>query len=99
MLAQLATIPPLHLLIGGAGLVALYQIFLYLTVGASRRKLANLQGCKPPPAYPHFEHFYGIDLALKVYQYGKKKIILQETQKRFQKYGNTYFVVFGGQRS
>ncbi|OJD23898.1 hypothetical protein ACJ73_04746 [Blastomyces percursus] len=80
----------IHLLFGGLAFFGLYQIHLYLTVGAARRKLAKENACRPPPAYPHKDPILGLDLAIKSRGHKKKNILLQEAQKRFQTFGNTF---------
>ncbi|KKZ64676.1 hypothetical protein EMCG_01364 [[Emmonsia] crescens] len=80
----------IHLLVGGLGFFGLYQTFLYLTVGAARRKLAKENSCKPPPAYPHKDPFLGLDLTLKLGKYKANNTILEEGQNRFKTFGNTY---------
>ncbi|PGH13639.1 hypothetical protein AJ79_03487, partial [Helicocarpus griseus UAMH5409] len=82
----------IHLLAGGLGLVGLYQVYIYLTVGAARRRLAKENGCKPPPAYPHKDPILGMDLTLKLVEYKKTNTLLEQSQKRHQKFGNTYYL-------
>lgn len=88
--------PPLQLVLAGLGFFALYRLYFELTVGAARRKVMREHGCKPLPAYPHTDPF-GVDLALKIGKYEKARNVLQESQKRFLTYGNTYKLKIMGQ--
>ncbi|EEP76785.1 hypothetical protein UREG_01634 [Uncinocarpus reesii 1704] len=90
MLSALKDAPPGHLALGAVACFILYQVYIYLTVGASRRKFAADHGCQPAPAYPHREPIFGIDLALKLARYGKSKTFLEQARNRFLAYGNTY---------
>ncbi|OJD15117.1 hypothetical protein AJ78_04602 [Emergomyces pasteurianus Ep9510] len=80
----------IHLLVGGLGFFGLYQTYLYLTIGASRRKLAKENACKSPPAYPHKDPILGLDLILKLAEHKKKFTLLEEGRNRFKTFGNTY---------
>jgi hypothetical protein len=89
MLSALQDISPLELVLGGLGFFALYRLYFELTVGMARRKMIKKHGCKPVPTYPHIDPF-GVDLALKVSKWEKARTLLEEAQKRYRRYGNTY---------
>ena len=78
----------LDLAVAGLGFFALYQLYLYLTVGASRRKVIEENGCKPPVSYPHSGPF-GIKVAFMAMKDTKQRTVLKSISQRFLDYGNT----------
>jgi hypothetical protein len=98
MLSALQNISPLQFVAASLGFYALYRLYFELTVGQARRKMIREHGCKRPPVYPHVDPF-GVDIALKISKYEKARIVLEQAQKRFQTYGNTYMLKIMGLNS
>ncbi|KAK2808588.1 hypothetical protein FQN50_004620 [Emmonsiellopsis sp. PD_5] len=73
-----------------AGIYTLYRVYLYLTVGAARRRMIKENGCKPAAVYPHWDPIFGLDLVLNIVGHAKRNASLEAGQKRFHKHGNTY---------
>lgn len=99
MLSTLVTVPPSHFALGAVVCLVLYQVYLYLTLGATRRKFSKKHGCQPPPAYSHKDPILGTDLALKIAKAGKAQTFLESVQDRFRTYGNTYSMKLMGRNS
>ncbi|WEW59052.1 hypothetical protein PRK78_004520 [Emydomyces testavorans] len=88
-----------RLVLGAVACFLLYQVYLYLSVGATQRKFIKDNGCQPAPAYPHKDPILGLDLALRVAKAGKSKTFLQDFQTRFRTYGNTYSMKLMGKNA
>lgn len=80
---------PLEFALCAAGFYLLYCIHFELTVGVSRRKTINERGCKPAVVFKHKDPILGIDLVRDIAARSKAGTILQGSQERFKKYGNT----------
>ncbi|EGC48494.1 N-alkane-inducible cytochrome P450 [Histoplasma capsulatum var. duboisii H88] len=83
----------IHVVVGAFGCFFLYQVYLYFTVGAARRKLVKEHACRPPPAYPHKDPIFGLDLTMKLREHKQKHILLQESVKRYRIFGNTFSLI------
>lgn len=83
----------IHVVVVAFGCFSLYQVYLYFTVGAARRKLVKEHACRPPPAYPHKDPIFGLDLTMKLRGHKQKNILLQESVKRYRIFGNTFSLI------
>ena len=86
----------LNLLLGSVVLYAIYYIHWQATVGANRRRLAKEHGCKPVKLHPGpnspLERVFGISTFQANRKAFKEHKLLEVTYKRFQSYGNTFFI-------
>lgn len=89
MISSILAMTPLELALCAAGFYLLYCIHFELTVGVSRRKTINERGCKPAVVFKHKDPILGIDLVRDIAARSKAGTILQGSQERFKKYGNT----------
>ncbi|KAJ9645879.1 hypothetical protein H2199_002922 [Coniosporium tulheliwenetii] len=77
----------------GALVFSLFAFVVYsqFTTYLARRQIKRDNGCKPPQArYAHKDPFFGLDFLWENIKKGKEHKLLENSQKRFARLGNTF---------
>jgi cytochrome P450 len=83
----MANSPLLFIVVGAAISYFLYtRIALYV----ARRRFKKEHGCQPCKAQFHKDPILGLDVMKALAYNSKHHIVLEETKKRYEKFGNTY---------
>jgi cytochrome P450 len=74
-----------------AGALLSYFLYTRIILYLARQRIIKENGCRPCTSVFNKDPIFGIDVITTMVRNAKKHIMLQENQKRFQTYGNTYW--------
>ena len=80
-------------------LFGLKQFRQWQSLRHRKSKFIIQNGCEEPPSYPHKDPIFGLDVLLQNLRKRKRHELLPEMASRYQKYGNTYSIIFRGRRA
>ena len=78
------------LLLGSLVLGAFYYLSIQILTYVRRQRLSSQHGCKPPPKYPVWDPFFGIDVIYDAIRAVNRKTFLTEKISHYKTYGNTH---------
>jgi cytochrome P450 len=74
-----------------AGAAISYFLYTRIALYLARQRIIKENGCKPCTAVFNKDPIFGIDVIRTMTHNSKNYVILEETQKRFERLGNTYW--------
>lgn len=74
-----------------AGALLSYFLYTRITLYLARQRIKKENGCQPCTAVFNKDPIFGSDVMRMMMRNSKKRILLQENQKRFEKMGNTFW--------
>ncbi|KAH6684679.1 N-alkane-inducible cytochrome P450 [Halenospora varia] len=78
--------------------IATWQFYTQLSTYLRRSRYKKETGCKIPPSYFNLDPIFGLDVLWRNFTNWKRHNLLPELTSRYQKYGNTYSIIIGGQQ-
>ncbi|KAH8682846.1 cytochrome P450 alkane hydroxylase [Tricladium varicosporioides] len=78
--------------------IASWQVYTQLSVYLRRSRYKKETGCQVPPSYSNLDPIFGLDVLWRNFTNWKQHNLLPELTSRYQRYGNTYSIIIGGQR-
>ncbi|KAH6616873.1 cytochrome P450 [Boeremia exigua] len=73
-----------------AGAFTAYVLYTRITLYFARRQFKKDNGCQPCPNVFHKDPFLGLDVIRVMGINSKKRVLLEENRKRFERLGNTF---------